>query len=160
MSECIYLKISDPQIKGDVPENEKNDKNLKDTIRVQGFQHLIQIPTDPLTGVIKGGRLHGAIVITKEVDKSSPLLLKALCGGEEIKTLELLWYKTVAGKATHYFTTELKTVHVVNIKTHFPNCLLPETREMGHMEDVAFNYTKIRWTYLDGGIEGTDPADK
>jgi type VI secretion system secreted protein Hcp len=48
-------------------------EDREDTILVQAFDHVVEIPTDS-RGVAAGRRVHRVMTITKEVDKSTPML--------------------------------------------------------------------------------------
>ena len=61
-----------------------------------------------------------------------------------------------AGIEEHYFTIKLEDAIVVSIKPYVPNCLDPKFESYGHMEDVAYTYRKIIWTWEPDGIESED----
>ena len=46
-------------------------------IIVQGLDHTVSIPKNPQTGLPSGKRVHEAMTMTKEIDKSSPKLLSS-----------------------------------------------------------------------------------
>lgn len=54
----------------------------EDEILIQAFEHEIIIPRDPQSGQPTGRSIHKPLVVTKVVDKASPLLLQALVNGE------------------------------------------------------------------------------
>ena len=60
-------------IKGSVTQKGRAGK-----IMVIAFNHEVQSPRDAGTGQATGKRIHKPFVITKEIDKSSPLLYAAL----------------------------------------------------------------------------------
>ena len=60
------------------------------TILVYALEHLINIPRDTHTGLPTGKRIHGALKITKEIDKSSPKLFQALTSGEQFSEVLLV----------------------------------------------------------------------
>ncbi|MNS82421.1 Major exported protein [compost metagenome] len=45
---------------------------------------------------------------------------------------------------------------VVGTRLWVPNCLQPDNRQLGHMEDVELTYEKIVWTWEPDGIESED----
>jgi type VI secretion system secreted protein Hcp len=126
-------------------------------IIVQGLDHTVTIPTNPQTGQAAGKRVHGAMTLTKEVDKSSPKIYQALCSGEQMKEVRLEYYRiSPAGKEEKYYTVKLSNAIVVNVRAWVPNCLVSDNSQLGHMEDIAFTYEKVVWTWVPDGIEAED----
>ena len=132
-------------------------KGHEGKILVQAVEHTIEIPKSPQTGLPTGKRIHGPATLTKEIDKSSPKLFAALTSGEQMKTVTLEYYRiSPKGTEEKYFTVQLENAIITSIRAWTPNCLDPANKQMGHMEDVAFTYEKIKWTFEDGGIEAED----
>jgi type VI secretion system secreted protein Hcp len=132
-------------------------KGREQTILCYAFDHTIHIPRDPQLGLASGKRIHGPLTITKEYDKSSPLLYKALCTGEHLKEVTLKWYRIdQTGKEQHYFTHTLEDAIIVQIKPYTPLVFLRENEPYRHMEDISFTYRKIKWTWEVDGIEAED----
>lgn len=129
----------------------------ENTILVEAMQHEIYIPRDPQSGLATGKRVHNPLIITKVFDKSSPKLYQALCTGEHMKEVVIKWYRIdPSGMEEHYFTTTLEDAIVVSMRPNMPNCLDPATESFSHMEDVAFTYKKVKWTWEADGIEAED----
>ena len=127
------------------------------TMLVEQFDHQLYIPHDPQTGLGTGKRVHGEFTVVKLYDKASPKLYQALCTGEHMKNVVVKWYRiTPQGTEEHYFTHKLENAIVVQVKPYMPNCLDPETESYQHMEQVAFTYEKITWTWEPDGIEAED----
>ena len=64
----------------------------EDTILVQAYKHCVDLPADE-NGLPTGRRVHRPLMITKEVDKSSPKLFQVLCSGERLSEAPLAWYR-------------------------------------------------------------------
>jgi len=127
------------------------------TMLVEAFDHQVYIPHDPQTGLATGKRVHREFVVTKMYDKASPKLYQALCTGEHLKKVEVKWYRiNKTGNEEHYFTHKLEDAIVVEVKPYMPNCLDPKLEHFQHMEQVAFTYKKITWTWEIDGIEADD----
>ena len=132
-------------------------KGHEDTMLIQAVEHMIEIPKSPQTGLPTGKRVHGALTLTKELDKASPKLFQALTSGEQLSSVKLSYYRiSPAGKEELYYTTELKNAIITHIRTFVPNCLMPVNKTMGHMEAVAFTYETIIDTWTPDGIEAED----
>ena len=82
-------------------------------------------------------------MIVKELDKASPLLLKALVTNENLTTVLVGLNKGGQQIATIKLTNAQISDYVAN----------------GVTEHWSFTYQKIEWTYLDGGITAEDDWD-
>jgi type VI secretion system secreted protein Hcp len=132
-------------------------KGREGTILVHAMNHDIHIPRDPQSGLPSGKRIHGPLSIVKEYDKSSPKLYQALCTGEHMKEVTIKWYRIdKTGSEEHYFTHKMEDAIVVTMKPYMPVAFLPENEPYRHMEEVAFTYKKIKWTWETDGIESED----
>jgi len=127
------------------------------TILTYAMRHNINIPRSPTDGLATGKRIHGPLCLLKEFDRSSPKLYQALCTGEHLKKVTLKWYRiTKHGTEEHYFTHKLEDAIVVAIQPYMPITFLATNEPARHMEEVAFTYKKIQWTWEAGGIEAED----
>ena len=132
-------------------------KGHEGKILVQAVDHTIEIPKSPQTGLPTGKRVHGPMRVTKEIDKSSPKLFQALTSGEQLKTVSLEFYRiSPKGTEEKYYTVKLSNAILTSAKSWTPNCLNPDNKQMGHMEDISLTYEKISWTYEPDGIEADD----
>src|SRR5205814_6325057 len=93
-----YLKLKGQkqgEIKGSVTQKGREDK-----IMVIAVSHEIVSPRDPASGLPTGKRMHKPFVITKELDKSSPLLYSVLTNNENIPTWQLeFWTPQISAKS-------------------------------------------------------------
>ena len=120
----------------------------EDECLVEAFTHTIMLPRDPQSGQPSGQRVHKALKITKVIDKSSPLLFRALTAGERLPKVEMKFYRTsAAGTMEHYFTIALEDAIIVDITSYMPNCQDPSQEHFTHLEDVSFTYRKIIKTH-------------
>ena len=126
-------------------------------IMVQALDHSIELPKSPQTGLPSGKRQHLGITLTKEIDKASPKIFQAQCSGEQLKSVELEFYRiSPKGTEEKYYTIRLERAVITGSRTWVPNCLAPDNRQYGHMEDVSLTYEKIVWTWEPDGIEAED----
>jgi type VI secretion system secreted protein Hcp len=110
-------------------------------IDVIAISHEIISPRDPASGLPTGKRQHKPITITKELDKSSPLLINALVTNENLSTVEFTFYKP---DGTAYMKEKLTNASIADRQQH------------GAKETFSFTYQKIEWTWIDGGITAQD----
>lgn len=132
-------------------------EGFEDNILVQSIDHAMAIPTDPQSGQPSGQRVHSPFVITKVIDKSSPLLCTALSSGERLSKCEIHLYRTsVDGTQEHYYTIKLIDAIIVSISTSMPHAQNPATAYLTHLESVAFSYRAIQWNHEVCGTSGED----
>lgn len=155
-----YLKLKGAktgEIKGSVTQKGREGK-----IMVIAASHEVGIPRDIATGQATGRRIHKPFVITKELDKSSPLLYRLLTTNEEITEWELQFWQpnirtaTGAGTEQQHYTVRLTNARVTDIQFAMPNNKNPDLVKYSEYEEVAFTYQKIEWIWTDGGITAAD----
>jgi len=143
MPELGYVKITDKksgsQIKGSVQE-----KDTKDMIEVQAFQHTITVPTHRQTGAATGETVHGPIIVVKPMDRASPLLQLALNEHHELE-LEFDFYRTRDGKRQHWYTIKATDVRLVEISTTKEPAW--NSGDKPDYETLQFRYRKISWEH-------------
>jgi type VI secretion system secreted protein Hcp len=109
-------------------------------IDVTAISHEIVSPRDPATGLPTGKRQHKPITITKEMDKTSPLLLQALFDNENLTSVLIALLRDGQQVATIKLT----------------NASVASYDEHGQTESLSFTYQKITWTWTDGGVTAQD----
>ena len=144
-------------IKGSVTQ-----KGREDSIMVIAVSHEVVSPRDPASGLPTGKRMHKPFVVTKELDKSSPLLYNVLCNNENITEWELqhwtpqLKATTGSGNEVQHYTVKLTNANVASISFRMANNKHPDLMKFAEYEEIAFTYQKIEWTWNDGGITAMD----
>ena len=129
----------------------------EDSILVYAMNHRIHIPRDPQSGLPSGKRIHGPLVIEKEVDKSSPMLQQALCSGEHLSEVRIDHYRIDdTGVEEHYYTILLENAIIVEMEPYVPIAFLTKNEPYRHMEKVSFTYSKIKWKHEIDTIESED----
>lgn len=115
---------------------------------VIAVSHEVLSPRDSASGQATGKRQHKPFVITKELDKSSPLLYKALINNENISEWELqFWTPQVAaatgvGAERQHYTVKLTNARICDIKFSMLNNKNPELARFAEFEEKAFTYQK------------------
>lgn len=137
------------QIKGSVTQKGREDK-----IMVIAADHSVKIDA--------GKKQHGTFKITKDVDKSSPLLYKAFATGEVMSDFELQFWApqikaaTGVGSEVQMYTVRLKGAKVAGIDLKMQNNKNPDLMRYEITEDVSFSYDEITWIWVDGNVTATD----
>lgn len=129
-----YIKIGD--IKG-----ESTDTDHKDWINLLSVSSSINTPET--SGRARGQAQFGDIVLTKEVDKSTPKLQEAIAQGKHFPEAEFELVRTSsdAGRQT-YLKYELKNVLITSYELQSEPDEVPT-------ESLSLNYEEIKVTYTE-----------
>lgn len=139
-------------IRGSVTQKGREGK-----IMVIAVDHELSSPRDPSSGLPTGKLRHKPIRITKELDRSSPLLYQLLTTNENLTEWELQFWKpmvTATGTATEvqHYTMKLMNANIADIEFHMLNNKNPDLMKYAEFEEISFTYQSIDWTWTDGGI--------
>ena len=160
MAQTVHLKLV---IAGNEIEGECTSLGRENSIECLSFRAGVMSPIDTtITRVpVKGGRTtgrhqHSPITILKKINKSSPLILKALCQNERIDSAEFQFYRTdMAGSDENFFTILVENGFISKVE----QISQAESIE-GHMdfpvEEVEISYSRIKWTSIADSIEYAD----
>lgn len=96
--------------------------------------------------------IHSPITITKNIDKSSPLLAQALESREEI-TCSISFYRVSSfGFLEKFYTVELKGGFIADLTIEMPHVVLQNDAEP--QEHLAIRYRDIIWMHHLAGTSG------
>ena len=134
---------------GQGPIDGSSENPERGSIAILDLQQEINVPTDPSTGMATGRRVHKPLKVKKYIDKSSPMLLQALVTNENLRTVELKYYRRTADdNLQQYYTIELENARVISYKTEGPNI---------EMWELVYRKSTWRWyTPEDRTIEYSD----
>lgn len=126
------------------------------SILVQAFDHVVELSSDE-RGMVVGRRVHRPLTVTKEIDRSTPLLYQAMCTGTFLPKVVLDWYRVdETGAQELYFKISMRNAMVSKIHPWVPNVLDEASQGFRHMEDISFSYQSITWSWVLDGIEYED----
>lgn len=155
MALAAYLKLTAQrhgEIRGSVTQ-----KGREGRILVMSAWHEIVGPRDPASGLPTGKRMHKPFIITKELDRSTPLLYSILAHNENIPSWELQFYTPSAvGLEKQHYTVRLTNANICAIQFKMANNKNPKLARYTEYEEVSFTYQKISWTWNDGGLTAED----
>lgn len=141
----LRLEIAGNQIDG---ESTITTLERENTIECSGYSYELSTPREESSGQLTGRRQHSTVTIAKPVDKTTPLLYKALCNNEVITKAEFRFYRpnvSGSGSEEHYYTVLLE------------NCYISRITSIGRgMQKVSFVFQDITWTYEIGGATHKD----
>lgn len=116
---------------------------------VEAYEHTIEIPTDELTARASGRREHRPFKVTKRVDKSTPLLYRAMTASETIPSVRIR-VPTSPGRGGEPLMITLSNARIVGIHS-----MSAPDETVAH-EQISFVYERIQWASADGTIQHTD----
>ena len=88
---------------------------------------------------------HNPIIITKAVDKSSPLLAQALSNREEINCTISFYRVSPSGLQEKFYTVSINGGVITDLTLEMPHAILQNDAEP--QEQVAIRYRDIAWTH-------------
>lgn len=138
------------QVKGSVTQ-----AGRENSIMIIAFEQMTKTEMATATGK----RNVGPIVITKEVDKSSPVLRQMMNTNERIKEATIqFWMAGSSGKEIQHYTVRLIQASIVSMKTVMANNKLPSNMQLKEYEEITIVYGRAEWTWMDGGIMTVEDA--
>lgn len=130
----------------------------ENTIECLSFEDSVRTAREASSGMASGERTYEPVKITKRIDKSSPLLAKALCNNEVIEATFKFFRPNPAGDGTteQFYTIELQEARISSIFRVSPDVIDPASANAPATEEVGFVFGYIRWSYEPDGVEHVD----
>ncbi len=154
MAENAYLRLTG-ETQGEIEGSET--RRREGSIMVFAVNHEVTNITDSATGIHTGNRQHKPLIVTKEIDRATPLLWQALVTSENILKFDLRFFQLdSAGKEVQFYTVQLENARIVDIRFEMLNNKYTENEQHKEREHVSFTYQRITWTFEDGGITAVD----
>ena len=95
---------------------------------------------------------HHPIIISKNIDKSSPLLAQALSSREEINCIISFYRVSPYGKQEKFYSISMNGGIIADLTFEMPHAILLHDAEP--QEHVAIRYRDITWTHHSAGTSG------
>ncbi len=158
MAQTVHLSL---QIDGNDIEGESTIASMdrEGTIECSSFRYQITTPRDPATGALTGRRQHGQVRFHKRIDKTTPLLIKALCLNEAVDRAEFRFYRPSPGgegAEQHFYTVVLEKGYVSSVDQVSEDVIMAGEEAPPMMEEVSLVFQEITWTYEIGGATHKD----
>jgi type VI secretion system secreted protein Hcp len=153
LRESPTKRLKSAYIKIEGIDGESTRVGTKGWIEISEFTHSVKSPRDAASGQATGRRQYEPIIIRKSIDKSSPLLAKAIATNQVIPSLTVEMYRespTRSGRQEAYMRYELKNVMVSSFQQGGVDT------DGNPMEEVSFNFEKVTWTYLPTNTTASD----
>lgn len=150
----LDLQINGNDIKGS-GSNIVADIDLSNLIEVDSLRGGVIVPVDPNTGQPTGQARYQPIVITKDIDVSSPLISQGLVTSPVVVAEFHYLRHQLTGEIVNYYNIKIEQARITSIREY---SLRMDDGTVRHMEEVSFIFQKITWTYLgpDGNVAFQD----
>ncbi len=156
MAETIHLFL---KVNGKAVQGESTQRSLGRENSIECLEYTQEATTarEAGTALATGRRSYNPLVIRKRIDKSSPLIIKALCKNEVVEGEFKFFRASLTGDGTteQFYTVKIEQARVATVKQ-----LVDDTSPGGAnappMEEVSFVFHTITWTYTNGGVEHKD----
>jgi len=157
MAETVHLnlKANGADIQG---ESTQTSLGRENSIECLYFESAVITAREAGSGMATGRRQYKPLMIRKRIDKSSPLIAKALCKNEVIDGVFKFFRPNPTGDGTteQFYTVTIKKGRIASITQVSPDSFDPALSNRPEMEQVEFVFHTISWVYTNGGIEHED----
>jgi len=157
MAEAVFatIKHNGKQIEG---ESTQHSLGREKTIEFLSYQHRVHTAREAGSAMATGRRQHDEVVGVKRIDKSSPLLMKALTENQALEIEFKFFRPNPSGDGTteQFYTVALKDARISAIRQHSPDALVPAAHASPPIEEVHFVFHQINWTYNPTGAQHED----
>lgn len=142
----MTLKINGEMVEGDTLHYAR-----KGQIELLHFEQSVMTAREAGSGMATGRRQYQPLLIRKRIDKSSPLLMKALTENAVVEAQFGFYRPNPTGDGTdeRFYEVAIQGARVADIK-------IVQNASDPPMEEVTFVFHTIRWTYTNGGVTHED----
>ena len=129
----------------------------QDKIEVYAWNWEMMSLPDAATGLPSESKTQRPVVMTKAIDKSTPLLLTAQAESERLTLWTLEFYRpSPTGAEAQYFTVRLTNAQVIGVRMEMLNNKYPENMHHQEREHIYFHYENISAEWVEGGLATAD----
>jgi type VI secretion system secreted protein Hcp len=156
MAETVHLTL---KVNGAIVQGDSSQTTLgrADTIECLSYRQAYDTGRTS-SGMATGRRTYEPLAIRKRIDRSSPVLARALAQNSVIEGVFKFYRPNPAGDGTieQFYTTEIKQGRISAITQSAPDIEAPSTVGEQPFEEVAFVFGRISWTWTAGGVTWED----
>lgn len=155
----LYLKANGSDIQG---ESTQTSLGRENSIECLYLEHSVATAREGGSGLATGRRQYQPLVFRKRIDKSTPLLAKALCENQVIEGIFKFFRPNPTGDGTteQFYTIQVKKGRLASFKQISPDSFDPASSTQPEMEEVSVVFHTISWTYANGGVMHEDTWDQ
>ena len=154
----LYLKANGSDIQG---ESSQTSLGRQDSIECVFFESGVRTAREAGSGMATGRRQYEPLLIRKRIDKSTPLIAKSLCENQVIEGTFKFFRPNPTGDGTteQFYTIKITKGRIASQRQWVPDTIVPASSLEPPLEEVAFVFHTIEWTYTNGGITHQDTWD-
>lgn len=154
----LYLKANGSDVQG---ESTQTSLGRENSIECLYYESGAVTAREAGSSRATGRRQHQPVLIRKRIDKSSPMIAKALVNNEVIEGVFKFFRPRPTGDGTteQFYTVTIAKGRVASQRMFNPDSLVPARSTEPAQEEITFVFGTITWTYTDGGIEYQDTWD-
>ncbi|MBK8240568.1 MAG: type VI secretion system tube protein Hcp [Deltaproteobacteria bacterium] len=151
----LYLKANGADVQG---ESTQTSLGRENSIECLFWSSEVETAREKGSSLATGRRTYKPITFRKRIDKSTPLLAKALCNNEKIEGTFKFFRPNPTGDGTtqHFFSLDFAEGRVAFFKMVSPDCIDPAKSAEPPQEEIGIVFHNITWTYQDGGVSHHD----
>lgn len=151
----LYLKSNGQVILG---ESTQHSLQRRDSIECLHLTHEVSTPREGLHGLASGRRVYAPLKIRKRIDKSSPLLFKALVENQNIEASFKFFRPSPDGngQSEQFYTISIcdaRIERIVQVSDDTQNFSPPY---LAPTEEVYFVFHTITCTFMPNGVTHED----
>lgn len=151
----LRLTANGTDIEGDSPVT---SLERADTIEVVSMEQQMSRSFDRATLQPTGRRIYAPVRFTKRLDRSTPLLRKAMVNNEVVAG-NFRWFRPdpdASGTTEQFFTLTFTEGRITKCTLKLPDTLSADTASLPPLEEIELTVGVITWSWTDGGIEFED----
>lgn len=151
----LFLKANGQDIRG---ESSQTSLGRKDSIECIYYEQKVITAREAGSGMATGRRQYEPLLIRKRVDKSSPLLMKALVENQSVDGVFKFFRPSPKGDGTtqQFYTVTIEQGRLASMRQVVPDTLVPASSTEPPLEEVTFVFHAIRWEFTEGGVMHED----
>ncbi len=155
----LFLKANGTDIQG---ESSQRSLGRENSIECLFFESGVRTAREAGSGMATGRRQYEPLLIRKRIDKSTPLLAKALTQNQVIEGEFKFFRPSLAGDGTteQFYTVKIKQGRINSQRQWVPDTIVPASSNEPPLEEVTFVFHTIEWTYTNGGVTHEDTWDQ
>jgi type VI secretion system secreted protein Hcp len=151
----LFLKANGQDVKG---ESTQTSLGRDKSIECVYYEQRVITAREAGSGMATGRRQYEPLLVRKRLDKASPLIAKALVENQKIDA-EFKFFRpspTGDGTTQQFYTVKIKDGRVASMKQYVPDTIVPASSTEPPLEEIAFVFHTISWTFMDGGVTHED----
>jgi len=154
----LYLKANGTDVQG---ESSQTSLGRENSIECVFFESGVRTAREAGSGMATGRRQYEPLLIRKRIDKSTPLIAKSLVENQVIEGTFKFFRPNPTGDGTteQFYTIKITKGRVASQRQWVPDTIVPASSLEPPLEEVAFVFHTIEWTYTNGGITHQDTWD-